>query len=371
MTQPEPRAARTLAGARWACGACGDCCRHFQLGPVEPEIIAGLAARPLAAEFPQLAGRPFFKLVEGPAGPAHFLEKNNGACVFLEADNRCGVHRRWGAAAKPAFCRAFPVHLVDDPRGRAAVARPHCTGLAAGQRAGAPMDEVAAEAADLPRALPIPRFAPQAVALLPGLGVSLDDWMQLEDHLIGLLDGPPAPLGALLARLRAAALGAVRRPDPGSDAARAAAAFGAVLEGERLVLRAAIAAGGAPSAAEAEFAARLAADLDRAAARLPQGPPALDEEAMALCARILQGELLSKRAHAEGSVAAGLGRAAHALWVAALAAAEGEAPVGVDALMARLSPHLRLGDNGQVAALLQRARPALIDLFLFAGAAPW
>jgi Fe-S-cluster containining protein len=371
MDQPEPRAARTLAGARWACGACGDCCRHFQLGPVEPEIIAGLAALPLAEAFPHLDGRPFSRVVEGPAGPAHFLEKINGACVFLEADNRCGVHRRWGAAAKPAFCRAFPVHLVEDPRGLAAVARPHCTGLAAGQRAGAPMGEVAAEAVDLPRALSIPRFAPQAVALLPGLGVDLDGWMRLEDHLIAQLDGPPAPLGAQLARLRSAALGAVRRPDPGPDAARAAAAFGAVLEGERLVLRAAIAAGGAPSAAEADFAARLAADLDRAAARLPAGPPALDAEAMALCARILQGELLSKRAHAEGSLAAGLGRAAHALWVAALAAAEGEAPVGADALMVRLSPHLRLGDNGQVAHLLQRARPALVDLFRSAGAAPW
>jgi hypothetical protein len=39
--------------------------------------------------------------------------------------------------------------------------------------------------------------------------------------------------------------------------------------------------------------------------------------------------------------------------------------------MVTLSPHLRLGDNGQVAHLLQRARPALVDLFLSAGAAPW
>ena len=371
MPAAAPPAVRTLSGARWDCGACGDCCRHFQLGPVEPEIIAGLAARPLAEHFPQLANRPFSRQVQTADGTAHFLEKINGACVFLEADNRCGVHRRWGAAAKPSFCRAFPVHLVDDPLGTAAVARPQCSGLLQGQRTGAPLAAVAEAVAALATPAPRPRFAPAAVALLPGLGVSLDDWMQLEAHLIGLLDGPPLPVGAQLARLRGAALAAVRRSPPAPEPARAAAAFGAVLEAERLVLSAARQGSAAPSDAESQYVMSLQSDIDRAAARAKAGPPVLSDEALALCARVIQGELLSKRVHADGSLGAGLGRVAHQLWVAALAAAPDAGPVEADALMARLAPHLRLADHAQIAPMLQRARPALVDLFLSAGAAPW
>ena len=80
---------QTLPAARWSCHGCGDCCRDFRLGPVEPEVVAALEARGAS----ELAGRPDWASQEpGPGGePGWFLRHVDGHCVFLLPDNRCAV----------------------------------------------------------------------------------------------------------------------------------------------------------------------------------------------------------------------------------------------------------------------------------------
>ena len=33
---------KVVSDARWSCKSCGDCCRGFSFGPIEPHIIEGL-----------------------------------------------------------------------------------------------------------------------------------------------------------------------------------------------------------------------------------------------------------------------------------------------------------------------------------------
>jgi lysine-N-methylase len=54
---------------------------------------------------PGLAGQRLF-LERG--GQLYLAHRDDGACVFLDADGRCGIHGRFGFAAKPLACRAYP-----------------------------------------------------------------------------------------------------------------------------------------------------------------------------------------------------------------------------------------------------------------------
>ena len=38
--------------------------------------------------------------------------RKDGACVFLGENNRCRIHARYGAEAKPLACRLYPFVLV-------------------------------------------------------------------------------------------------------------------------------------------------------------------------------------------------------------------------------------------------------------------
>lgn len=67
-----------------------------RLLPGEEEGILDLAAR-LGVEAP----------LEGAV-----LRKVDGRCVFLDQDDRCRIHARFGAAAKPVVCRQYPVVAV-------------------------------------------------------------------------------------------------------------------------------------------------------------------------------------------------------------------------------------------------------------------
>ncbi len=145
----------------------------------------------------------------------YFLEKREGSCVFLGEDGLCAIHAAHGAEAKPAFCRTFPFTLVDQPGGTTHALRQDCGGHWQSMETGTPVSEsLAALPANAPRLV----FRPQNVQVLPGVGVSTSDWLQLEDHLVDLVDESSDP-GENIVRLREALFAALRRtpppPDPG------------------------------------------------------------------------------------------------------------------------------------------------------------
>lgn len=344
--------ARTLPGVRWSCQGCGSCCTDFRLGPVEPEVVADLEARGATA----LAGGAWVAREPGPDGAeGWFLRHVDGHCVFLLPDRRCAVHAAWGAEAKPGFCREFPYRRLRDPQGDVLVIRPECAGFHAALATGEALADQTAAAAALPALRPPPLFAPPQVAVLPGAGPGLEDWMALEAALLRRWqaqdpEADPADNARALAAAAVAALG--RELPPG----RRALAAEAVREALRMVAAAAVAQEGAQTE-----------DWQRGLVRTVQRvlEPAAEPRALAPDARrylhVLLGQaVLGKHVVASGGFVALMGR--FVFEVELVRAAPGSGPCSSAEASAVLVPFLRFADNPMVNAMLRRATPALVEL---------
>lgn len=352
---------RTPPGARWDCHACGDCCRLYDLGPVEPEIIRGLRDRKIEDHWAPAKDAPWFEVRRAPDGrEVYFLTHRNGQCVFLRDDNLCAVHGLFGSEAKPAFCREFPFHVLDDPRGTVAVVRPSCSSAHRGVGGGTPVADQAAAAVALPRVMGRRRWAPAEVAVLPDAALPIEAWMDLEERVIASItdDGEPE---AQIAAIRATLLGAVGRPRAASDAQRARLACGAVIEALRRLMDRA--ANDPDPRAEAHRVAFARSMRDLLVAALAGQARPLAPDGRAYLAQVLRTFLLAKGQAPIGSVAEGLG--AFLVQVAVVrGAAPGQGPIdaaGVGAVVAKWS---KLTDNPAIAGVLRMARPALYDAFV-------
>jgi len=360
MSTPTP--VRTPEGARWSCRSCGDCCRGFQFGPVAPEIIAGLQARDVASHWAPAAEAPWFEERTGPDGePVYFLTHRDGHCVFLRDDALCAVHGLWGPEAKPAFCREYPFHVVEDPKGLVVVARADCGGLHESFVDGEPVADQVDAVLALPEVRPRRRFAPDQVVILPpNLGVSLEDWMALEGVLLDDLRtvrDPGPGVGALRDRL----FDLVNRTPPPRNPARYEAALDALLGAITQVL----AAGAAQSEGYLGDLLITTADAARRAHETREAP-VLAEDARAYLHLVLRSALLAKRFTALGGVPFALGWHLLATEVATRAT-DGDTPrraADLGPIFARLQ---RVAAHPALLDLLRRARPALADLFLHAG----
>jgi Fe-S-cluster containining protein len=353
----------TLPGQRWACRGCASCCSSgFELGPVEPEVIADLRKADIAAAWAPAAEAPWFERRAGPEGePLFFLRQRDGRCVFLRDDDLCAVHALLGGHRKPGFCREFPYHLVDTPRGTVAVVRPTCGGLHQTWADGPPVGAAELQqVAALPRVVPRRRFQPDQVEVLPGVAVELSTYLTLEDRALGALRahpslGPDAAL-ALVRDTFVDALGA-SPPTPRPEQARAGAS--AVLLALSRVMERVLQQPGAP-ADRLAFARSVAEQLPRARARLEGPLPPVSEPVAGYLHRLLQGQLLAKQWQAWGSVHAGLGQ--HHLGVVV-----GRTLAHDDGLAAFDEPYrmwLRFAANAMIQHVLRSARVALTDGFL-------
>lgn len=353
---------RAVPGARYTCQGTGFCCRFHQLGPVPPAEVEVLRdARPEAWWPPARAG--WLHTAPGPDGPVHQLAKVDGHCVFLDEDRRCAVHARLGPAAKPSFCRLFPYQVVRDHRGLAVAVRDSCAGRAA--QADSPLvaaqaEEIAALAA---AAGAVVDWRPHTVVVAPGWTVDGHTWLTWEEALLRALPGTDLQPEALVAWVRdllAARAGqALPAPVPG----RGALATRAVLMALDLTLQHVRATEAPPSPAEAAFVETMHDRVRAAAAAVEAGRRAtLDPAGRAFQRELLADALLGKDLHRLGSLSSGLGRFLVAVQIASLVA---EGP-GVDAFAEVHSRIVRFTLNRSVRAILDRARPALDDLFLHA-----
>lgn len=338
---------RTLPDARWDCRGCGACCQGFSFGPVEPEIIAGLHDADIGAKWAPAAEEWATQQPDG----SWYLTHRDGHCVFLQDDKLCAVHRLLGEPAKPWFCREFPIHAVQTSRGMAVVARPECSGLHESFLDGANLDGHAEAALALPR--PVPRLDTRGrdVVLWPGAAVDGSVWDQVEDVVLGLLEGPQ-PVGAAIARVRTQVTAWVKRPGPPPSAAVCEQIAASVLQGL-------IAACKAPAPpAFTEKLAELRALLEGV------GPAAvLDEDAQRYEALVARSDVLSQRFATVGGLPAMLG-----LWwlesrIGAGHAAGTAGPAEVGPIRSKLRRGLVLPPVWQA---IQQARPALEALFLHA-----
>jgi len=95
-----------LEAQRYSCNCCGRGCRSF-LVPVtqkEREAIEALAP------WRKRLGVPDLFVKDRAAGPDRYglVKRPDGACVFLDGDNLCLIHKEHGLAAKPIACQLYP-----------------------------------------------------------------------------------------------------------------------------------------------------------------------------------------------------------------------------------------------------------------------
>ncbi|HXD86620.1 MAG TPA: YkgJ family cysteine cluster protein [Urbifossiella sp.] len=96
----------------WDCGSCSACCRTYHV-PVSAEERKRIEGQGWEREA-EMTGVSFFAQ-EGSWFSGRSFRLNHradGACVFLGPDNRCRIHAKFGAAAKPLACRIYPFLLV-------------------------------------------------------------------------------------------------------------------------------------------------------------------------------------------------------------------------------------------------------------------
>jgi lysine-N-methylase len=89
----------------WSCRSCGGCCRMHEIIVTDAE-----RQRILDQKWTQGDGAPPGMGAFARAGRGRYRLANraDGACVFLNDQNRCRIHAKFGEAAKPLACRIYP-----------------------------------------------------------------------------------------------------------------------------------------------------------------------------------------------------------------------------------------------------------------------
>lgn len=178
----------------WDCHACGDCCRHYSVRAT-PEEAARIESQNWG----------FAGAVPDGRGGLELAHRPNGDCVFLGEQNRCAIHAKFGAAAKPLACRMYPFTLVpvgDHWRVSVRLACPSaCANL------GATLESHAGEIAGLSRELeadtPGAAASRPAPDLRPGQSLAWPDLLRVNDALVGLILDPRVPVERRLRQILA------------------------------------------------------------------------------------------------------------------------------------------------------------------------
>ncbi len=233
MESQEPRAILVPQKLNFTCQACGGCCRAFS--PIVTEAnVARLSERDWGATRPRFAGRAMTEPL--PDGRTRFTSID-GACIFLDDDNLCAIHKELGAEAKPWMCQTFPYRAVDTPDGLVASLDFACPTVVADD--GAPLEEQIDEIRRLVTVVPPgqvmgasrgaagpPRMGMQAgtanagaVRARPGVPLAWADYLALEAGLLAILHEDARPLTERMLLIDSLATQAADHAEPGALAA--------------------------------------------------------------------------------------------------------------------------------------------------------
>ncbi len=354
---------QTSENARWSCSQCGDCCRLYTLGPVEPEVVADLKTRGISTQWP-IASEGWVETRQTQNGPAYFLKHRDGACVFLEADNKCAVHRLYGEEAKPGFCRTFPFDRVRVLNQETFTIRPECSGYGLTFDTGTPMVQRAD--ALLEEDVPTPRYwSPDTVALGLGVGVDLKTWVDAEKALLQRLrqarvEGHPicvvrdAMMSALPDSVTEHWQRAVLRAPPSREI---------VLQVFRGLFQALNERSfDGPDEARTHFLRQMRDRLD-GLQRPGTEPQALSQNTREFSWLLVEDALLSKRLFSYGSLLAGLGATVLAFAATSTGHAE-PAPIPAERFHRRLAEWTRFTAHPTILGMLRSNHRVLESLAL-------
>lgn len=176
---------QNLAEQRWSCHSCGNCCRSLT-GHLTEEDRKRIDDFDWRAE---LGVAPYV-----PLGRGHVLNKTvDDVCVFLDEQNRCRIHSRFGEAAKPVACRIFPFSVRRITRGWQGSLRFDCPSVV--ENKGKAIGEHHDWLTELIREMPNEAVEDSTVDLVPGLKATSEEVNMLLSRLRAWLDGHGAASG--------------------------------------------------------------------------------------------------------------------------------------------------------------------------------
>ncbi len=174
---------------RFTCTGCGSCCLGVNVGPVGEAVARGVRDR-MADLHPETASRkaPFFTMVpDGEDDEILVCQSRNGACLFLDPDGLCRIHRHLGAPAKPLVCRLFPYRFVWTPDGVLVGLQTECRDILRASL-GRPVREQEAELREVLSLVPkIPKVRPH-LSLDGETTCSYSDYLVLEREILAAVD---------------------------------------------------------------------------------------------------------------------------------------------------------------------------------------
>lgn len=105
---------------RFTCASCARCCRRWEILVSPAEV--GAYQKENAAQWFRLdleanegSGGDPFEPIAGWRGYQRIRRRQDGACGFLSASNRCRLHEVLGERRKPLTCRMFPFEFHSAP----------------------------------------------------------------------------------------------------------------------------------------------------------------------------------------------------------------------------------------------------------------
>ncbi len=185
-----------LEGQRFSCASCTRCCRDLVVHLFDAD------RRKIDEQGWQgeLGMAPYVRLGRGFA----LNKRADGACIFLDDDGKCRIHRRFGFNAKPLACRLYPFTLTRYAERWQSGVRFDCPTVARSR--GAPLGQHRAEVARLAAAVgnAVPLHVDR-VELHKGLEGSREEVRCVINALEGWIREGQAAAAELEHRLRCAA----------------------------------------------------------------------------------------------------------------------------------------------------------------------
>ena len=149
-------------------------------------VDRGFRARAKHTEaFAQAREQGYIPLRLRPDRREELAKKDDGTCVFLNAERLCTIHAESGGETKPHTCQRFPFHPISSPGGYYLGLSFYCTAVREGRGRKVEVHRefvnqiIRTEAAN-------PAFAPfqgDRVQLAPGLDLSWQDYLGFEHKL--------------------------------------------------------------------------------------------------------------------------------------------------------------------------------------------
>jgi hypothetical protein len=173
-------------GARYTCFGDGLCCTDIHgIGPLtKKEVVAMRRIERKSAGWDDDHEDYMLKTAA------------DGGCVYLMADQRCSVHAKLGADAKPDGCRRFPLGLVATPVGGRITTEHRCPCRTLGDRPEIRPEDVESSVSDGGKR-PVADRRINRIPIGPKEKLKFSEWEPIEAGYLKRLRGREAILGIL------------------------------------------------------------------------------------------------------------------------------------------------------------------------------